>query len=66
MNPQSLILADPPKLSDESAREILDFLYELAAAFENHYGHQLRRNHQPAEPPQPDLFEDFDDQLPTF
>jgi hypothetical protein len=66
MDPQSLMLVDPPKLSDQSASDILDFLYELAIAFENHYGNQLRRYHQPPEPPQPDLFEDFDDELPTF
>jgi len=66
MDPQSLMLVDPPKLSDQSASDILDFLYEFAMAFENHYGNQLRRYHQPPEPPQPDLFEDLDDELPTF
>ena len=38
----------------------------LATAFENHYLHQLRRYHEPGIPPQPDLFEDFDDDLPEF
>ncbi len=65
MNTPSLMLADPPELSDETVGEMLDFLYQLITAFENHYANQLRRYHQPSEP-QPDLFEDFDDDLPTF
>jgi len=66
MNLQSLMLADPPELSDEVAAEMLDFLYQLINAFENQYSNQLRRYHQPSEPPEPDLFDDFDDELPTF
>lgn len=66
MNPQSLLLADPPELSDQAASEMLDFLYELINAFENYYADQLRRYHQPTEPPEPDLFEGFDDELPPF
>ena len=66
MNLQSLILVNSPELSDEVASEMLDFLYELINAFENQYSNQLRRYHQPSEPPEPDLFEDFDDELPTF
>ena len=61
-----LILSNPPELSDEAASALLDMLYELATAFENHYLHQLRRYHEPAMPSQPDLFEDFDDDLPEF
>jgi hypothetical protein len=63
-NLQSLILIDPPQLSDEAASEMLDFLYELLTAFENHYANQLRRYQQSSEPPEPDLFEDFDDEIP--
>ena len=66
MRPQSLMLADPPELTDEGASEILDFLYELTDAFENQYAAQLRRYYQSSEPPQPDLFDEFDDELPTF
>ena len=66
MNLHSLILADPPRLSDETAAEMLDFLYELINAFENHYRDQLQGHGQTHPPPQPDLFEDFDDELPTF
>ena len=66
MNLHSLMLADPPRLSDEAAAETLDFLYELINAFENHYRDQLQRHDQTLQPPQPDLFEDFDDELPTF
>ena len=66
MNPASLMLADPPELSDETVSEVLDCLYQLATAFENQYANQLRRHYQSTEPPQPDLFEDFDDELPDF
>ena len=66
MNPQSLMLANPPELADEVAAEMLDFLYELINAFENQYSNQLRRYHQSSGPPEPDLFDDFDDELPTF
>ena len=43
MNLQSLLFVDPPDLSDETASEMLDFLYELTTAFENHYAAQLLR-----------------------
>jgi hypothetical protein len=66
MNLQSLMLADPPELSDEVAAEMLDFLYQLINAFENQYSNQLHRYHQSSEPPEPDLFDDFDDELPPF
>ena len=66
MNLQSLSLTDPPVLSDEAASEMLDFLYQLVNAFENQYRNQLLRHHQSTELPQPDLFEEFDDELPTF
>lgn len=65
MNPL-LTLFDPPELSDEAAYQMLDFLHELATAFENHYAAQLRRHQQPDLPPQPDLFEDFDDPFVPF
>lgn len=66
MNRQSLMFVEPPELSDEAASEMLDFLYELINAFENHYGNQLRRYHEPTIPPQPDLFDDVDGELPPF
>ena len=66
MDTPSLMLVEPPELTDETASEILDFLYQLVNAFENQYRSQLRRHYQPTELPQPDLFEDFDDELPTF
>ncbi len=66
MNPQSLMLADPPELSDEVAAEMLDFLYELINAFENQYSNQLRHYHQPSELLEPDLSDGFDDDLPVF
>jgi hypothetical protein len=66
MNRHSLLLLDPPDLSDQSASEMLDFLYELTTAFENHYFAQLRRYYQEDDRSQPDLFEDFNDELPIF
>ena len=65
MNLHALMLVDPPNLSDEAASEMLEFLYELINAFENHYRGQLIP-HDQTHQPQPDLFEDFDDDLPTF
>ena len=62
----SLPFLDPPELSDETAAEMLDFLYQLCTALENQYGHQLRRYYQSQPLAQPDLFEDFDDELPDF
>jgi len=66
MNPSSMMLVEPPELSDESATEMLDFLYELINAFENHYGAQLRRYQYDSVRAQRDLFEDFEDELPFF
>jgi len=66
MNTPSLMLVEPPELADEAVSEMLDFLYQLVNAFENQYGNQLRHYHQSNELPQPDLFEEFDDELPTF
>ena len=66
MNLHSLMLVDPPNLSDEAASEMLDFLYELINAFENQYRDQLQRHYRTHQPPQSDLFEDFDDDLPPF
>jgi hypothetical protein len=54
-----LILNHPPELSDEALRALLDMLYAVASALENHYHAQLTRYHG-------DLFADFDDDLPEF
>jgi len=66
MNIQSLLFVNPPDLSDKTASEMLDFLYQLTTAFENHYAAQLRRYHQESDCSEQDLFEDFNDELPTF
>lgn len=69
MTTPSLKLANPPELTDESASEMLEFLYQLLNAFENQYANHLRRYHRPTEPLHPDLFEDLDDlddELPPF
>ncbi len=67
MNSPQMILNDLPELSDEAAAQMLDFLYELVTAFENYYGPQLRRYHEPEPLPQYDLFEDFEEKVdPPF
>ena len=66
MNLQSRLFVDLPDLSGKTASEMLDFLYELTTAFENHYAAQLRRYYQEDGRSQQDLFEDFNDEPPTF
>ena len=44
--PTALPPIDLPQLSDASAAEILDFLYELVFRFEAHYMGQIHRLHQ--------------------
>ncbi|MGB7930677.1 MAG: hypothetical protein WCH04_00370 [Gammaproteobacteria bacterium] len=66
MNPQSLLFVDPPDLSDKTASEMLDLLYELTTAFENHCAAQLRCYCQEGDRSQQDLFEDFNDKLPSL
>jgi len=61
MNPKSFQFLNPPVLSDENAAAILGFLYDLTTAFENHYGAQLRRYHDPSTPGDPF---DYDDDQP--
>ena len=43
--PASSIWLPKPQLSDEAAAQILDFLHEFTAAFENAYYDQLHRTH---------------------
>lgn len=52
-----LELTDPPELTDEAAAQMLDFLHELATAFENHYAGQLRRYGENRLSPQMSLFD---------
>ena len=66
MNPKSSLFIDPPELSDEAAAVMLNFLYALATAFENHYYAQLRRYHEPELRAQYDLFEDVNGDPPPF
>lgn len=70
MDSPTLILTELPELSDESAGQLLDILYALVNAFEGRYNTQLRRYYQslavpePPEPPDDDLCEGFDDEIP--
>ena len=68
MNLQSLRFVDPPDLADETASAMLDPLYQLTTAFENHYAAQLLRYYREEDQSQRDLFENetFNDELPTF
>ncbi len=64
MNPLQLMFIDPPQLSDETASEVLDFLYELANAFEDHYGNQLRQYYASRASTPFDVMDEFNDELP--
>ncbi len=66
MDKLSLLFLDPPVLPDETATQMLDFLYDLTAAFEEQYFEQVIRCHQMREnyeELQSDLFEIPDDDL---
>lgn len=65
LHPPPMLLVDPPEVSDEVASEILNFLYELVNAFEDHYANQLRRYHETNTSPQPNPI-GFDDESPPF
>lgn len=66
MHPQSLLFVEPPELSDKTATDMLDFLYQLTTAFENHYAAQLRRYCRQGDQSQADLFADGNHaQLPS-
>jgi hypothetical protein len=41
-----MILPNPPKLRDEEAVVITEFLFDIATAVEMHYSHQLRRHYR--------------------
>lgn len=60
------MLITPPTLSDETASDLLELLYELITAFENHYGAQIRRHDQCKETPQTDCINTFDDNDDPF
>lgn len=60
------LLVHPPALSDEAASDILQFLYELTTAFENHYGAQIRRHDQSDDASQTDSIHAFDDNEDPF
>jgi hypothetical protein len=52
----------PTDLSDEAAAQLLEFLYELATALENHYTGQLLRYYHRSDDddPQQSLFPEHD------
>ena len=59
MSHEPLSFNNPPQLSDQSASDLLDMLYELAAAVENHYAAQIRRHHD-------NPIVDFNDDIPEL
>ena len=63
MNPIGLTLGETPTLSDETAVDMLAFLYEFIDAFEQAYAMQIDRYDRHCEQ-QTDLFEDFEDDIP--
>jgi hypothetical protein len=69
MYPPSLLFLDPPDLSDESASQMLDFLYQITAAFESQYIAQIKRYYEmgeDGEQTQSDLFEVPGHESPPF
>ena len=67
-----LILDDVPEPSGETVIQLIDALYALAGALENHYYAQIRQQQDQLDDLQYDLFKanpevlDFDDSLPDF
>jgi len=59
--PYPPLLAVPDGLSDEAAAKLLEFLYELAGAFENHYASQLHRYYAAPDDEQLGLWDDTTD-----
>jgi len=72
MTYDQLILDDVPELSAETAIQLIDILYALAGALENHYFAQIHQERALHACLQYDLFKanpdpiDFDDPLPDF
>ncbi len=58
MNSPTLILTDPPQLTDQSASDVLDFLYLVIEVFENQYSQQLRQYYHSSEPFLNELIDD--------
>ena len=54
------LIAVPHDLSDEAAAKMLEFLYEIAHRFENHYADQLDCYHNRTHQRQADLWADID------
>jgi len=50
----------PEALSDESAAQLLELLYAIARAVEEHYAAQLHRYHHRGDERQHDLWADHD------
>jgi hypothetical protein len=46
MTERIMLLPNPPLLRDEEAAKLTEFLFDLAAAAEMHYSHQLRRHYR--------------------
>ena len=57
------LIALPTELCDEAAAQLLEFLYELAGALENHYTAQLLRYYHRPDQRQPPLWPS-DDEAP--
>ena len=72
MTYEQWILEDIPELPVEVAMQLIDALYALTTALENHYFDRIHQPWEPNPPIQYDLFKarpvplDFDDPLPDF
>jgi len=52
------VLALPDDLSDEAVAQLVESLYEIARALENHYAEQLHRHYHPVDTRQQELWHD--------
>lgn len=58
MTEELLSLELPDELSDETAAQLIECLYELARYLESRYFAQLHRHHHGEDPRQPRLWDD--------
>ena len=52
------VFALPDELADEVVAQLVESLYEIARALENHYADQLHRYYHPVDTRQQDLWQD--------
>jgi hypothetical protein len=59
------VVALPDQLSDQTVAQLVESLYEIARALENHYAGQLHRYYLASDERQQDLWPDNDEEIPV-